>query len=362
MTTRRQFLQTGLAAAALAASRRGLADKATRPLRLLILGGTGFLGPHLVEIAQSRGHTVSIFNRGKTRPELFPDVEKLRGDRRGDLKSLEGKKWDAVIDDTGYVPKFVRMSAELLAPNVGYYLFVSSVSVYPDDVKPDADESAAVQTTPDPLAEKVTEKNYGALKALCEQEVAKALPGRSATVRPGLIVGPGDLSDRYTYWVLRMEKGGEVLAPSGPDNPAQVIDVRDLTGFMIRCAEQRTAGVFNGTGQKTTLGALLASCRKASNSTARITYADAAFLKQHQIGHWDDMKDWQSEEGTGLWQVDNSRALKAGLTCRSGDETAADTLKWWRSLPEARRAKPLRAHIPPEKEAEVLAAWKARAG
>lgn len=346
-----------MAAAALLGRRAFAAGRAKKPLRLLILGGTGFLGPHLVEIARARGHTLTLFNRGRTRAELFPDIEKLRGDRKGDLRSLEGRSWDAVIDNTGYLPKWVKLSAELLAPRVQQYLFVSSVSVYPDDVAPNADERTATQKLTEPDTEEVL-KHYGALKAACERTVEAALVGRATNVRPGLIVGPGDLSDRYTYWVVRMQRGGEVLAPSGPDNPVQVIDVRDLTAWMIHCLEERVVGVFNATGPKETLGGMLASCRRAGGGDAKVIYAGAAFLKEQKVGHWDDLKDWQSEEGPGLWQIDSSKAVKAGLRHRSGDATASDTWKWWSALPEERRQR-LRAGLTPEREKEVLSAWKA---
>jgi 2'-hydroxyisoflavone reductase len=346
------------AAAALLGRRSFAAERAKKPLRILILGGTGFLGPHLVEVGRARGHTLTLFNRGRTRAELFPDVEKLRGDRKGNLKALEGRKWDAVIDNTGFVPKWVKLSAELLAPSVQQYLFISSVSVYPDDVAPGADESTATQKLTEPDSEDVM-KHYGALKAACERTVEAALPGRATNIRPGLIVGPGDLSDRYTYWVVRMQRGGEVLAPSGPDNPVQVIDVRDLTAWMVRCVEERVAGVFNATGPKETMAGMLGSCRRASGSDAKVTYADAGFLKEQKVGHWDDLKDWKSEEGPGLWQIDSSKAVKAGLRNRSGDATASDTLKWWSGLPEERRQK-MRAGLTAEREKEVLAVWKAR--
>ena len=362
MTTRRQLLRAGLVvgAAALASRRSFAAGKAKRPLKILILGGTGFLGPHLVGIARGRGHTVTLFNRGKTRAELFPDVEKLRGDRKGKLDALQGHKFDAVLDNSGYVPKWVKLSAELLAPNVGQYLFVSSVSVYPDDVKPNADESTETQKLTVPDTEEVM-KYYGALKAACERTVEAALPGRATNVRPGLIVGPGDLSDRYTYWVTRMARGGDVLAPSGPDNPVQVIDVRDLTAFMIRAVEEKIVGTFNLAGPKETMAGMLASCAKASGSNSKIVYVPADFLKEQKVGHWDDLKDFASEEGPGLWQIDCSRAIKAGLQYRSGDATAADTLAWWNTLPEERRQRP-RAGLTPAREQEVLAAWKAKSG
>jgi 2'-hydroxyisoflavone reductase len=357
--TRRDLLRSALLGAAALAVGKGAsaAERAQKPLKILILGGTGFLGPHQVERALARGHEVTLFNRGKTRAELFPGVEKLRGDRKGNLEALKGRKWDAVIDNSGYLPKWVKLSAELLAPNIGQYLFVSSVSVYHDDVAPDADETTKVQPLTEPDTEEVM-KHYGALKAACERTVEAALPGRATSIRPGLIVGPGDLSDRYTYWVVRMSRGGEVLAPVGPDNPVQIIDARDLAAFMIKCLEDRTTGVFNGAGPKQSLSAMLASCAKATKGDAAVTYVDEKFLKANKVGKWDDLKDPSSEEGPGLWQVDSGRAIKAGLTYRSSNTTAADTWAWWNTLPEARRQK-LHAGLTAEREREVLAAWHA---
>ncbi len=222
-------------------------------LKILVLGGTGFLGPHLVEAMQKRGHTPTLFNRGKTRPTLFPDVEKLRGDRDGGLAVLEGRRWDAVIDTSGYVPRIVRASAELLAPNVRQYVFVSSISVYTETTSPGVDESHKVATMPDPTSEVVMEF-YGALKALCEQAAEAALPDRTTVIRPGLIVGPGDPTDRFSYWPVRVAQGGEVLAPGEPSDPVQVIDVRDLADFILTTLERGHVGVHNVNGPAEPLG------------------------------------------------------------------------------------------------------------
>ena len=188
-------------------------------MNLLILGGTVFLGRHLVEAALARGHAVTLFNRGQHNPDLFPEVERLRGDRDGDLQALEGRRWDAVVDTCGYVPRVVRASAEMLAPNVDHYTFISSISVYADTSKPGIDEQAPVGTLDDPTTEEVTGESYGPLKALCEQAAEAAMPGRVLNIRPGLIVGPHDPTDRFTYWVRRVAEGGEVLAPGNPHAP-----------------------------------------------------------------------------------------------------------------------------------------------
>ncbi|HEY6050136.1 MAG TPA: NAD-dependent epimerase/dehydratase family protein [Thermoanaerobaculia bacterium] len=345
--------------AAARAAKGAKAQRAEKPLRILILGGTGFIGPHMVEIARARGHTMTLFNRGKTHPELFPDVEKLRGDRNGQLDALKGHSWDAAIDTSGYVPRIVKMSAELLAPEVKQYVFISSISVFPEDVKPGANESTPVLQLTEPGSEEVR-KHYGALKALCEQAAETAMPGRTTNIRPGLIVGPGDPTDRYTYWPVRIDRGGEALAPGTGKDLVQYVDVRDLSAWIVQCIERGTMGVFNATGPEKPLpmAEMLASCRKASKQPASLTWVAEKFLDEHKVAAWEDMPVWTGSEG-GFSQIDCSKAIKSGLRFRGADETARDTLAWWKTLPEDRRKK-LRAGISPEREQEVLAAWKAR--
>jgi 2'-hydroxyisoflavone reductase len=377
MSTRRAFLWSiagGLAAAAVRASGKEGEDddlaaaraakgtksgRASKPLRILILGGTGFLGPHLVENARTRGHTLTLFNRGKTHPELFPEVERLRGDRNGQLDALNGRKWDAVIDTSGYVPRIVKMSAELLAPAVRQYVFISSISVYPDDVKPGANETTPVQKLTEPGSEEVR-KHYGALKALCEEAAEAAMPGRTTNVRPGLIVGPGDPTDRYTYWPVRMDRPGEALAPGTGEDPVQYVDVRDLAAWIVQTIERGSVGVFNATGPEKPLSmsAMLASCRKAARQPATLVWVPEKFLTEQKISPWDDMPVWTGAEG-GLSQIDCTKAVRDGLRFRSADATARDTVAWWKELPEDRRKKP-RAGLSAEREQAVLAAWKAR--
>ncbi len=380
MTTRRDFLWTVLGGAAAAtvvraagkepqaqdddlasakAAKGAKAPRAAKPLRILILGGTGFLGPHLVESARARGHTLTLFNRGKTHPELFPDLVTLRGDRNGRLDALKGRAWDAVIDTSGYVPRIVKMSAELLVPSVKQYVFISSISVFPDDVKPGADESSPVQQLTEPGSEEVR-KHYGALKALCEQAAEAAMPGRTTNVRPGLIVGPGDPTDRYTYWPVRIDRGGEALAPGSPDDPVQYVDARDLAAWIVHAIERGTVGVFNATGPERALGmgAMLASCAKAAEKPAPLTWVPEKFLEEHKVSAWDDMPVWTGSSG-GFSRIDCRKAVRSGLRFRSADETARDTLAFWNTLPEERRKK-LRAGISPEREQEVLAAWRSR--
>ncbi|MCB9704089.1 MAG: NAD-dependent epimerase/dehydratase family protein [Myxococcales bacterium] len=337
---------------------------------LLILGGTGFLGPHIVEAAQARGYTVTLFNRGKTNPHLFPDVEKLRGDRKEDLGELAaavkaGRRWRAVIDTSGYVPRHVRESATLLAAAADHYIFISSISVYAEVGKVGLDEGDAVGELDDPSVEEVTGETYGPLKALCEAAAEAAMPGRTANVRPGLIVGPGDPTDRFTYWPVRVARGGPMIAPGAPTDPVQYIDARDLATWLIECAEARHVGIFNAVGPATptTIGALIDACRAGTGGAPEPIWIDADFLAAHEVAPWMELTVWvppQSEEG-GLTQVKIDRALAAGLAFRPLQETAADTLAWWQTLPEERRAKP-RAGLDPAKEEAVLAAWRAAKG
>ncbi len=349
-----------------ATSTQGQGEQASAPaapLRILILGGTAFLGPALVEFARGRGHTVTLFNRGKTNPGLFPDVEKLTGDRdpnKGEgLKALQGRAWDVVVDTSGYVPRVVRASAELLAPHVQHYTFVSSISVYKEMSKQNLDETAAVATVDDPATEEVM-KHYGALKALCEQAAEAAMPGRVLNVRPGLIVGPDDSSDRFTYWPVRVARGGEVLAPGDGLDPVQFIDARDLAAWIILSVERKTTGIFNATGprQDQVMRDFLATARTALGSDARFTWVDSEFLAKHKVEAWSDLPSWMprtSEEG-GVCKVSIAKALAAGLTFRPVADTLRDTLAWFRTLPPERQAK-LRAGISAEREREVLAAW-----
>jgi 2'-hydroxyisoflavone reductase len=366
MPNRREFL--GMTAGTLlAAGEIGHAreSRERQPLSILMLGGTGFLGPQTVEAALRRGHKVTLFNRGKTRPGLFPDLEKLHGDREtDDLKALEGRKFDAVVDTSANVPRWVKKAAAVLGPNIGHYVYISSISVYPDNSKPGMDETAAVAKIADPTTEKITGETYGALKALSEKAAEESMPGKVAVVRPGLIVGPEDPSDRFTYWPVRVAKGGEVLAPGSPDDPIQIIDVRDLGSFLVRLIEDKTTGVFNALGpdKPLTMGQTLDACKQAARSDATFTWVDADFLEKQDVHGWSDMPAWVPNRGdtAGFAKVSNARAIKAGLTFLPISDTAKATLDWFRGLPETRRAK-LHAGITPEREAKVLAAWKARA-
>jgi 2'-hydroxyisoflavone reductase len=359
MPTRRDVLQLGAVMAA-ASALSPVAESRAKPGTLLILGGTGFIGPHLTQEAQRLGWKVTHFNRGKHASGGVPGVETLLGDRNGQLDALRGRKWDVMIDDTGYVPKFVRMSAELLAPSVGYCLFISSVSVYTSFAAPN-DESSPTGKLPDPQVEKVTDTTYGPMKALCEQYSLEAFKDRCSVVRPGYIVGPLDPSDRFTYWPVRVSKGGEMLAPGTPRDPVQVIDVRDLTAFMMRLVESRTTGVFNADSppRAFTMGELIGTSQQAAPASGTIvTWVPEDFLAAHWKADDLDLPPWSPTKGdsagASLTVVD--RAKKAGLRCRPLADTVRDTLTWFQSLPAERQAK-LHAGLDPKKEAETLREW-----
>jgi 2'-hydroxyisoflavone reductase len=325
-------------------------------VHVLILGGTVFLGRHLVEAALARGHAVTLFNRGRHGAELFPEVEKLRGDRDGAMAALDGRGFDAVIDTCGYVPRVVRASAELLAPRAGHYTFISSISVYASYEKAGIDESDPVGTLADPTVEAITGETYGPLKALCERAAEEAMPGRTLVVRPGLIVGPHDPTDRYTYWPARVARGGRFVAPERPGYLVQYIDVRDLAAWTIRMVEAGKTGVYNATGpaQPQPLGDLLDRCGEAAGAPAEPAWASADFLAEHGVQPWSELPLWVPEgpDSAGFSQVDIARAVAEGLTFRPALETAADTLAWARTRPADHQ---WRAGLAPEKEAELLA-------
>ncbi len=375
--SRREFLASSAAAAAVAAcgnsttsrsgkpapSEKQSAVARPEPLQLLVLGGTGFLGPHVVAAARARGHQITLFNRGKTNPHLFPDLETLIGDRDGKLDALEGRRWHGVVDTSGYVPRIVKMSAELLAPNVDTYLFVSTISVYVESKQAGLDESAALATMPDPTSEDVPQF-YGALKALCEKAATAAMSGRACNVRPGLIVGPGDESDRYTYWPVKIAGGGSVLAPGDGQDPVQFIDARDLAEFIVLALEQRLSKTYNLVGPRETLAwqSFLERTRTAIGSSAELVWVGESFLEQEKVQPWMDMPAWipRSSEGGGLCSLSNAAAIAAGLRVRPVEETARDTLAWWNEQPEERRK--LRYGLASEREAQILSAWKSRRG
>lgn len=329
-------------------------------MKLLILGGTVFLGRHIVESALQRGHEITLFTRGERNPDLFPGVEKLRGNRDGNLAPLEGRRWDAVIDTSGYVPRVVRASAELLKDAVAHYTFISSISVYAGFETPGMDETAPVGTLADKGVEEITGETYGPLKALCERAVEEVRPGRALIIRPGLIVGPHDPTDRFTYWPRRVARGGEVLAPDRPDRATQIIDARDLAAWIVRMVEAGATGVYNATGpaERLMMGHLLDACNAAGGGSATFTWIPEQFLLDAGIGPWIELPLWvPASEGVGFDSVSITRALAAGLTFRPLEETVRDTLAWDAARPADLQR---RAGLDPEKEQETLRRWHAR--
>jgi 2'-hydroxyisoflavone reductase len=334
-------------------------------MRLLVLGGTLFLGRAVVEAALEHGDVVTIFTRGQTNPGLFPEAEHLRGDRDGDLSALTRREWDAVVDTSGYVPRVVRASAELLAPAVSHYTFVSSLSVYADFSGPQ-NEGDPVEVLEDESSEDI-QQHYGALKAACERVVADVFPGRSSLVRAGLIVGPHDPTNRFTYWVRRVAGSGDVLAPGDPGRKVQFIDVRDLAEWMVRMAARGSSGTFNAVGPEppVTMGELLEDCRRVAASDARLVWVDDAFLLGRAVGEWMELPLWvASPELAGLMEADVALALAAGLTFRPVDETVRATLEWSTSAADPPRKTGVQlpqAGLDPEREAALLAEWASHA-
>jgi len=315
-------------------------------MKLLVFGGTKFLGRGVVDAALARGHAVTLFNRGQTNPGLYPDVEKIQGDLKGDLVALEGRTWDAAIDlDPTQLPRFTRRRAETV--EVDHYVFVSTISVYSDTAKP-IDEESPLFDPPDPEPEEFDPEQYGGLKVGSERVVQEVFGERAAIARAGLIVGPHDPTDRFTYWPRRLAEGGRVLAPGDPSQPVQLIDARDLGAFLVHLAEQQIGGVFNATGpaEPLTLGETL----ERIASDADLAWVDDQTLLDAGVGPWMELPLWlPGEEYAGLLRADISRALAAGLTFRPIEETARDTLAW--SL-EAGEQRPT---LTREREQELLA-------
>lgn len=337
-------------------------------MKILIIGGTVFLGRYLVEAAHERGHEVTLFNRGLHNAELFPEVEKIRGDRRANLDTLRGRRWDAVLDTCGYTPGAVTASARLLKDAAEHYTFISSISVYAKFPIQGYDESEAVGTITDEQAaeaesfetgDRATAVSYGEwygpLKARCERVVEETFQGRSLIIRPGLIVGPHDYSDRFTYWPVRVARGGEVLAPGSPARHVRVIDVRDLAEWNIRLLEERRTGIFNASGADSlTMGQLLEDCKAVSRSDAALTWLSEEFLLAQAAGAWVELPLWIPEERNGIFEARNDKAIAAGLTFRPLSDTIRDTLAWAKTRPADVE---MRAGMKPERERELLRAW-----
>jgi 2'-hydroxyisoflavone reductase len=339
----------------------------------LIIGGTKFLGRHLIDSLLAGGHEVALFNRGKHPAEGLPDIEVVHGDRNTDLSKLKGRKWSAVIDTCGYLPDTVRKSAEFFADAAETYVFISSMSCYADTSRPDFDETTLVsELTPEQKTEtdKIDRSSditaptlgaaYGALKALCEQSAESAMPGRVLQVRSGLIVGPHDPTDRFSYWVMRTARSGEVLAPGTPGRYVQVIDARDLSNWIASMAAQKRSGTFNVTGRpfELTMGGMLEEMKDVTGSDAEFTWGDENFIERENVAPWSEMPLYlpeSDEENRGFLSANIDKALAAGLKFRPFKETVLDTFDWRKTIDS-----PLKAGLAPEREAELLAKLKSR--
>ena len=370
--SRRRFLGAGLGGGLvlnlggglLIPALAGQEDPVKQGKTMLILGGTKFLGPAVVDAAKQAGYEITLFNRGQTNPQLYPELEKIRGDRdKGELDGLKGRSFDVVVDNCGYVPGHVRATAEILSES-GLYVFVSTVSVYSKEENPHRlEDSKLLTVAPEVVAEVKTiresYKNYGAFKALCEQAAEAAIPGRTCNVRPGLIVGRGDSSDRFTYWPLRVRRGGEVLAPADPNAEVQVIDVRDLGDWIVRLGDAQQAGVYNAVGfdGRVTIEELLHGCKIVTGSNSSFTWVPEKFLQENKVRPYAELPLWLPKSMQGHYDV--SKAIAAGLTFRPLADTILDTLAWF---DQNRTADKMRAGMKPEREVELLAEWREQSG
>ena len=358
MTTRREVLATSVALGALGMfGRRSMAQGG---MNILILGGTGFIGPTLVQHALDRGHSLTLFNRGRTNTHLFPEVEKLVGDRNNDLSALEGRRWDAVIDNSGYTPQQVQMSVDLLKDSCDQYLFTSTRAVYTDFTSDVMDEDAPVGPKGIPEAEW---DGYGPNKVLAERIVQDAFGARTLIARPPVIVGPGDRSDRFTYWVDRIDDGGDILVQGDPTDPIQFVDVRDLSEFYVHLLEQSTAGIFNteGPGSPLNTAGLIHGIKAITSTPSTFTWVDWDFLIDAGETPQGSLPFWQPPRGRYLnyGRMVNTRAIESGLTFRPLAVTARDTLDWHRTRAEEQQ-QTLRVGMTREREAELLSQWRAR--
>jgi 2'-hydroxyisoflavone reductase len=322
-------------------------------MKLLLLGGPKFLGRAIADAALAGGHELTLFNRGRTSPDLYPEAAKLRGDRDGDLAALDGRSWDAVVDTSGYLPRVVRASAEALVSS-GLYCFVSSISVYADFSRPIDEESEVAPLGDQPVDEMAPDySNYGALKALCEDEVRKVFAEKELIVRPGLIVGPHDPTGRFTYWPHRASRGGEILAPGPPERMSQFVDVRDLGEWLVELCEREVAGTFNATHPGVSLGELLETSVAVAGNDASVTWVTDEFLVEREVGQWMELPLWLTgAEHAYMDRADVSRALGEGLSFRPLEETVRGTLEYAATTDAA--------GLTPEREVELLAAWHGR--
>jgi 2'-hydroxyisoflavone reductase len=336
----------------------GPASATVPPVKLLVIGGARFSGRALSGLALELGHDVTVFHRGTGPDDPWPEAEHIHADRNGGLDAIRGRTFDAVVDTCGYVPREVRESGEVLA-EAGVYAFVSSLSVHVDGTRPYATEDDDLNQPPFPDTEEVTEQSYGPLKVACEQEVRGRFGDRAVVVRPGLIVGPHDPTDRFTYWVRRVAVGGEVLAPAPAEAPVQWVDARDLAAFVLLLCEQKRGGTFSVVTPPGahTMGDLLETCARIADSDATLTWAPAAFLDEHGVAAWSDLPLWLPDE-PGFSLFDPARAIAAGLTSRSIEETVRDTLAWDRTREQSW---PMGAGLTSERERDLLVAYHAAA-
>lgn len=328
------------------------------PLSVLVIGGTQFIGKHFVVKALERGHEVTLFNRG-SKPAPAGVAEQIVGDRNTDLAKLEGRTWDVVVDTSAYVPRQVREAAELLVAGVGRYLFISTISVYADQDTAGLNEDSGLLRLEDPATEVVDGTTYGGLKVLCEEALAGVYPASSRlVVRPGIVVGPDDPTDRFTYWPVRVARGGEVLAPSGPELALQWIDARDLADFMVGAIERGVAGTYNAVCEagRFTMGELLNVAKRVSGADASFTWVSDEFLFGQGVRPFADLPFWLPGAEGNLFKVDGSRAHGQGLRDRPLEETVRDTLQW-----QAERGDPaLKVGMSADREAELLREWRRR--
>lgn len=323
-------------------------------MNVLILGGTVFLGIHLTEVLQNHGHQVTLFNRGTKNPLFFHDVEKLIGDRNDNLQALLGRRFDAVIDTSGYIPRIVELSAKVLSNVTDHYTFISTINVYENFQKTEIDETFPLAQLADPQNETFSDQSYGPLKALCEDVIQRYFPMKSLIIRPGIIVGPNDPTGRFTYWLRRLAAGGEVLAP--PNQPLQVIDVSDLAKWTIEMIERRSTGIYNATGESISFNYLLQECQKISPQSTHQTWVSENFLHQKNVQGWTDLPLWLTSESQrdGLFTINSQKAIKEGLKYRPLSETILRTLQW----DLTRDSHKTQTGLNRSKEKELLKEWE----
>ena len=361
----------GAASLPFAGSIAALPPRPVRAKRMLFLGGTGFLGPHMVTSAIEQGYHITLFTRGRAGLELFPDAERLTGDRASDLSALEGKTWDVVIDNSGYVPADVRRSTTLLHDSVGHYMYTSTIDAYRDFREPNITEDYPLARLPDGAPHNPG-RYYGALKALCEAEVTSAFPGKYTIIRPGWVVGPGDTNHLFTYWVMRIRQGGEFIAPGTPTDPVQMVDARDLGAFVIRLADERVAGAFTAVRPPMGFGEMLAAIAKGLNTTIQPVWVDADWLKSKGIRPYFDMPLWWPPRndydvpnmpsglggGVGAFRMSGAKAARAGLTHRDVADSARDTLAWYEREHKGQWPEKGRPGLTRVREQALLEEWK----